>query len=49
MSVGDDFMYVRVARLEPHSYLWEHRDYAELRDSAGIACTSRSSPILRRF
>ncbi|MFI5774517.1 aspartyl/asparaginyl beta-hydroxylase domain-containing protein [Streptomyces sp. NPDC051658] len=26
-------MYVRPARLEPHSYLWEHRDYTELRDT----------------
>ncbi|MGW1364509.1 aspartyl/asparaginyl beta-hydroxylase domain-containing protein [Streptomyces chartreusis] len=32
-SLGLDFMYVRLARLEPHSYLWEHRDYAELRDT----------------
>ncbi|WP_307527741.1 aspartyl/asparaginyl beta-hydroxylase domain-containing protein [Streptomyces umbrinus] len=29
-SLGLNFMYVRLARLEPHSYLWEHRDYAEL-------------------
>ncbi|MCX5106810.1 aspartyl/asparaginyl beta-hydroxylase domain-containing protein [Streptomyces sp. NBC_00439] len=29
-SLGLDFMYVRLARLEPHSYLWEHRDYADL-------------------
>ncbi|MGW2282865.1 aspartyl/asparaginyl beta-hydroxylase domain-containing protein [Streptomyces sp. NPDC001770] len=29
-SLGLDFMYVRLARLEAHSYLWEHRDYAEL-------------------
>ncbi|MFJ8677331.1 aspartyl/asparaginyl beta-hydroxylase domain-containing protein [Streptomyces sp. NPDC093589] len=29
-GLGLDFMYVRLARLEPHSYLWEHRDYAEL-------------------
>ncbi|MFD4955796.1 aspartyl/asparaginyl beta-hydroxylase domain-containing protein [Streptomyces sp. NPDC058451] len=32
-SLGLNFMYVRLARLEPHSYLWEHRDYAELRDT----------------
>ncbi|MFJ2271787.1 aspartyl/asparaginyl beta-hydroxylase domain-containing protein [Streptomyces sp. NPDC087849] len=32
-GLGLDFMYVRLARLEPHSYLWEHRDYAELRDA----------------
>ncbi|MFL4910655.1 aspartyl/asparaginyl beta-hydroxylase domain-containing protein [Streptomyces sp. MMS24-I2-30] len=32
-ALGLDFMYVRLARLEPHSYLWEHRDYAELRDT----------------
>ncbi|MFI1734956.1 aspartyl/asparaginyl beta-hydroxylase domain-containing protein [Streptomyces acidicola] len=32
-SLALDFMYVRLARLEPHSYLWEHRDYAELRDT----------------
>ncbi|MBZ6114241.1 MULTISPECIES: aspartyl/asparaginyl beta-hydroxylase domain-containing protein [Streptomyces] len=32
-SLGLDFMYVRLARLEPHSYLWEHRDYTELRDT----------------
>ncbi|MDX3867223.1 aspartyl/asparaginyl beta-hydroxylase domain-containing protein [Streptomyces europaeiscabiei] len=32
-GLGLDFMYVRLARLEPHSYLWEHRDYAELRDT----------------
>ncbi|WP_105974692.1 aspartyl/asparaginyl beta-hydroxylase domain-containing protein [Streptomyces geranii] len=32
-SLGLTFMYVRLARLEPHSYLWEHRDYAELRDT----------------
>ncbi|MFJ2875425.1 MULTISPECIES: aspartyl/asparaginyl beta-hydroxylase domain-containing protein [unclassified Streptomyces] len=31
-SLGLDFMYVRLARLEQHSYLWEHRDYAELRE-----------------
>lgn len=31
--LGLDFMYVRLARLKPHSYLWEHRDYAELRDT----------------
>ncbi|MEK8141540.1 aspartyl/asparaginyl beta-hydroxylase domain-containing protein [Streptomyces sp. M10(2022)] len=29
-GLGLDFMFVRLARLEPHSYLWEHRDYAEL-------------------
>lgn len=28
-----DFMYVRLARLTGNSYLWEHRDYAELRDT----------------
>ncbi|MFH8520476.1 aspartyl/asparaginyl beta-hydroxylase domain-containing protein [Streptomyces gelaticus] len=32
-SLGLNFMYVRLARLEPHSYLWEHRDYAELRET----------------
>ncbi|MER5201487.1 aspartyl/asparaginyl beta-hydroxylase domain-containing protein [Streptomyces sp. NPDC002755] len=32
-SLGLNFMYVRLARLEPHSYLWKHRDYAELRDT----------------
>ena len=32
-GLGLDFMYVRLARLEPHSYLWEHRDYAELREA----------------
>ncbi|MEU7340387.1 aspartyl/asparaginyl beta-hydroxylase domain-containing protein [Streptomyces sp. NPDC007074] len=32
-SLGLDFMYVRLARLEAHSYLWEHRDYAELRET----------------
>ncbi|MFF4709605.1 aspartyl/asparaginyl beta-hydroxylase domain-containing protein [Streptomyces sp. NPDC001297] len=32
-GLGLDWMYVRLARLEPHSYLWEHRDYAELRDT----------------
>ncbi|WP_331759867.1 aspartyl/asparaginyl beta-hydroxylase domain-containing protein (plasmid) [Streptomyces sp. NBC_01525] len=32
-GLGLDFMWVRLARLEPHSYLWEHRDYAELRDT----------------
>ncbi|WP_075017979.1 aspartyl/asparaginyl beta-hydroxylase domain-containing protein [Actinacidiphila rubida] len=31
-SLGLDFMYVRLARLEANSYLWEHRDYAELRE-----------------
>ncbi|MFJ7209461.1 aspartyl/asparaginyl beta-hydroxylase domain-containing protein [Streptomyces sp. NPDC098789] len=31
-GLGLDFMYVRLARLEPHSYLWEHRDYAELNE-----------------
>ncbi|WP_326770339.1 aspartyl/asparaginyl beta-hydroxylase domain-containing protein (plasmid) [Streptomyces sp. NBC_01591] len=31
-GLGLDFMYVRLARLEPHSYLWEHRDYAELHE-----------------
>ncbi len=34
MGLGLDFMYVRLARLEPHSYLWEHRDYTELRATA---------------
>jgi hypothetical protein len=29
-SLGLNFMYVRLARLKPHSYLREHRDYAEL-------------------
>ncbi|MFF9352100.1 aspartyl/asparaginyl beta-hydroxylase domain-containing protein [Streptomyces sp. NPDC014734] len=32
-SLRLDFMYVRLARLEPHSYLWEHRDYAEPRET----------------
>ncbi|MEU0678086.1 aspartyl/asparaginyl beta-hydroxylase domain-containing protein [Streptomyces sp. NPDC006172] len=32
-GLGLNCMYVRRARLEPHSYLWEHRDYAELRDT----------------
>lgn len=32
-GLGLDFMYVRLARLEPHSYLWEHRDYTDLRDT----------------
>lgn len=32
-GLGLEFMYVRLARLEPHSYLWEHRDYAELNDT----------------
>ncbi|MFD9359724.1 aspartyl/asparaginyl beta-hydroxylase domain-containing protein [Streptomyces sp. NPDC060031] len=31
-GLGLDYMYVRLARLEPHSYLWEHRDYAELNE-----------------
>ncbi|MFJ5850813.1 aspartyl/asparaginyl beta-hydroxylase domain-containing protein [Streptomyces sp. NPDC092903] len=31
-GLGLDFMYVRLARLQPHSYLWEHRDYAELNE-----------------
>ncbi|MFF9352361.1 aspartyl/asparaginyl beta-hydroxylase domain-containing protein [Streptomyces sp. NPDC014734] len=31
-GLGLDFMFVRLARLEPHSYLWEHRDYAELNE-----------------
>ncbi|MFE7752139.1 aspartyl/asparaginyl beta-hydroxylase domain-containing protein [Streptomyces sp. NPDC057428] len=31
-GLGLDFMYVRLARLEAHSYLWEHRDYAELNE-----------------
>ncbi|MFE9387584.1 aspartyl/asparaginyl beta-hydroxylase domain-containing protein [Streptomyces sp. NPDC007025] len=29
-GLGLDLMYVRLARLSGHSYLWEHRDYAEL-------------------
>ncbi|MEW1671206.1 hypothetical protein AB0426_28475 [Streptomyces albidoflavus] len=29
-GVGLDFMYVRLARLAPNSFLWEHRDYAEV-------------------
>lgn len=33
-GLGLDLMYVRLARLEPHSYLWEHRDYTELRATA---------------
>jgi hypothetical protein len=32
-GLGLDLMYVRLARLEPHSYLWEHRDYTELRST----------------
>lgn len=32
-SLDLDFMYVRLARLAGHSYLWEHRDYAELSDA----------------
>lgn len=30
-GMGLEWMYVRLARLSGHSYLWEHRDYAELR------------------
>ncbi|WP_371272908.1 hypothetical protein [Streptomyces albidoflavus] len=29
-GLGLDFMYVRLARLAPNSFLWEHRDYAEV-------------------
>ncbi|MFD7707532.1 aspartyl/asparaginyl beta-hydroxylase domain-containing protein [Streptomyces sp. NPDC059786] len=29
-SLGLRYMWVRLARLEPNSFLWEHRDYSEL-------------------
>lgn len=32
-GLGLDFMYVRLARLSAPAYLWEHRDYAELRET----------------
>lgn len=31
-SLGLQFMWVRLARLGPNSFLWEHRDYGELSD-----------------
>jgi hypothetical protein len=31
-ALGLRYMWVRLARLAPHSFLWEHRDYAELAD-----------------
>jgi Aspartyl/Asparaginyl beta-hydroxylase len=31
-SLGLRYMWVRLARLGPNSFLWEHRDYAELRE-----------------
>lgn len=31
-GLGLDYMFVRLARLEPNAFLWEHRDYAELTD-----------------
>ncbi|GGS84694.1 hypothetical protein GCM10010156_49170 [Planobispora rosea] len=31
-ELGLRYMYVRLARLEPNGWLWEHRDYAELTD-----------------
>ncbi|MCX4094316.1 aspartyl/asparaginyl beta-hydroxylase domain-containing protein [Nocardia sp. alder85J] len=33
-SLGLRYMWVRLARLGPNSFLWEHRDYDELSDSA---------------
>jgi len=30
-SLNLDYMWVRVARLEPNSFLWEHRDFSELK------------------
>jgi hypothetical protein len=32
-GLGLDVMYVRLARLGPNSFLWPHRDYAELSDA----------------
>ncbi|MGH3874188.1 MAG: aspartyl/asparaginyl beta-hydroxylase domain-containing protein [Pseudonocardiaceae bacterium] len=32
-SLGLRYMWVRLARLGPNSFLWEHRDYAELNES----------------
>ncbi|MGH3623822.1 MAG: aspartyl/asparaginyl beta-hydroxylase domain-containing protein [Sciscionella sp.] len=32
-SLGLRYMWVRLARLEPNSFLWEHRDYEELSES----------------
>jgi hypothetical protein len=32
-GLGLELMFVRLARLAPHSYLWEHRDYAELHET----------------
>jgi len=32
-GLGLDLMYVRLARLGPNSFLWPHRDYAELSDT----------------
>lgn len=30
-SLNLDYMWVRVARLEPNSFLWEHRDFSDLK------------------
>lgn len=32
-SLGFRYMWVRLARLGPNSFLWEHRDYTELNES----------------
>lgn len=31
-NLGLKYMWARLARLEPNSYLWEHRDYTELKN-----------------
>lgn len=49
-GLGLDYMYVRLARLEPNSYLWEHRDYTELRATGRhrlhIPLVTNSSAVL---
>jgi Aspartyl/Asparaginyl beta-hydroxylase len=49
-SLGVHCMWARLARLEPNSFLWEHRDYNELRDSARhrlhVPLVTNSSAVL---
>jgi hypothetical protein len=47
-GLGLNYMWARLGRLESNSYLWEHRDYAELADAERIRfhiplCTNSSA------
>lgn len=49
-SLGLRYMWVRLARLGPNSFLWEHRDYGELSESERhrlhVPLTTNSSAVL---